>query len=135
MEGDERALCRQRDNHQGIGFGVVIEQYVGRVTIDGKTYDSDLLIYPDRIDDRWWRQEGHHLRLEDIKQVVKAHPDTLVVGTGYFGRMKIDPEVSDALKREGIALVACRTKDACAEFNRLISSHKANVVAALHLTC
>jgi len=105
----------------------------GRVTIDGSTYDSDLLIYPGRVDDHWRRQEGHRLRLEDIQQVVNAHPDTLVVGTGYFGRMKIDPEVPEALTREGIALVACRTRDACAEFNRLRSSR--NVVAALHLTC
>lgn len=112
----------------------MIEEYeFGRITIDGQTYDSDLLIYPGRVDDRWWRQEGHHLRLEDIKQVVNAHPDTLVVGTGYFGRMEIDPAVSEVLKREGIALVACRTKEACAEFNRLRSSQ--HVVAALHLTC
>ena len=112
----------------------MIEKYqFGSVTIDGKTYDPDLLIYPGRVEDRWWRREGHYLRLEDIMQVVNAHPDTLVVGTGYFGRMDIDPEVPEALKREGIALVACRTKEACAEFNRRRSSQR--VVAALHLTC
>ncbi len=44
--------ARQGDNHSGIGF----------------SDDSGLLIYPERIDDRWWRQEGHLLRLEDIKR-------------------------------------------------------------------
>lgn len=112
----------------------MIENYqFGSVTIDGKTYGSDLLIYPGRVEEGWWRQEGHYLRLEDIEQVLDTQPDTLVVGTGFFGRMQVDPEVPKALKRKGIGLVACRTKEACAEFNRLRSFQ--HVVAALHLTC
>jgi hypothetical protein len=105
----------------------------GSITIDGKTYLSDVLVYPERVDDRWWRQKGHHVGLEDLDQVLGAHPDTLVVGTGYWGRMQIDSAVPEALKKEGIALVARRTKEACEEYNRLMASQK--VVAALHLTC
>ncbi len=112
----------------------MIESYqFGSVTIDGNTYHSDVLVYPGRVDDRWWRREGHRLRPEDLDQVIAAHPDTLVVGTGYFGRMQIDPGVTETMKKAGIALVACETKDACAEYNRLRTS--GNVMAALHLTC
>jgi hypothetical protein len=112
----------------------MIEDYeFGRITIDGKTYRSDLLLFPGHVDDQWWRQVSHQLKLEDLRTVMEAHPDTLVVGTGYFGRMHLDPTVADRLKQEGIQLIACETKKACAEFNRLRATQK--VVAALHLTC
>ena len=112
----------------------MIEDYgFGRITIDGKSYHSDVLLFPGQVDDQWWRLESHRLRLEDLRSVIEAHPDTLVVGTGYFGRMRIDPVVEDRLKQEGIELITCKTTKACAEFNRLQASQK--VVAALHLTC
>ena len=112
----------------------MIEDYgFGRITIDGKSYHSDVLLFPGQVDDRWWRQESHRLRLEDLRSVIEAHPDTLVVGTGYFGRMRVDPIVEERLRQEGIELITCKTEKACAEFNRLRASQK--VVAALHLTC
>jgi hypothetical protein len=38
----------------------MIDKYsFGSITIDGRTYDTDVIIYPERIDDRWWRKEGH----------------------------------------------------------------------------
>ena len=105
----------------------------GCITIEGKNYQTDVLVYPDRIEDQWWRKEGHRLCLEDLKGVLGEQPDTLVVGTGYFGRMAIDPEVPEALEKQGITLIAHTTGKAWAEFNRLKDSQK--VVAALHLTC
>lgn len=112
----------------------MIDKYsFGNVTIDGRTYDTDVLIYPDRIDDHWWRKEGHRLQLADLEGVRETHPSVLVVGTGYFGRMHIDPDVSDWVWQQGITLVACDTQRACTEFNRLRETQK--VVAALHLTC
>jgi hypothetical protein len=32
----------------------------GVMTIDGRTFSSDLIIFPDgSVKDRWWRQRGH----------------------------------------------------------------------------
>jgi hypothetical protein len=73
------------------------------------------------------------VRIEDLEKVMRVHPDTLIVGTGYFGRMAIDPLVLDELKQKGIQVLTCRTMRACDEFNRLCATQ--NVVAALHLTC
>ena len=51
----------------------MIENYsFGSITIDGKSYRSDLIIYPDHIDDSWWRVEGHKLCLKDIDSAMKA---------------------------------------------------------------
>jgi hypothetical protein len=105
----------------------------GKVTIDGIDYDSDVIVYSDHVEDRWWRKEGHHLCLDDLKGILGEQFDTLVVGTGYFGRMKIDPAVSEKLKQRGITLIAHQTAEACKEFNRLKETQK--VIGAFHLTC
>jgi hypothetical protein len=70
----------------------MIDNYsFGSITIDGRTYDADVLVYPERIDNRWWRKEGHRLQLADLQGVLETNPSALVVGTGYFGRMYVDP--------------------------------------------
>ncbi len=105
----------------------------GRITIGRKIYDSDVIIYPDHVDGRWWRREGHELCPNDLKEVFKTQPEVLIVGTGYMERMRVLPETSDLLTRSGIVLVAKSTREACDEYNQIRSSKK--VVAALHLTC
>jgi hypothetical protein len=105
----------------------------GQVRIEGQTYRADLIIYPDRIDAHWWRQEGHSLRPEDLSQVVEERPELLLVGTGRFGMMRIPRETNDFLASLGIALLAEDTEKACETFNGIEGEKK--VVLALHLTC
>jgi len=113
---------------------MLIESYdFGRIIIDGKPYTSDVIVFPDRVDDSWWRKKGHELCIDDIKEVVEAKPETLVVGTGYYGRMKILSETLEYLKSNGIEVTAKKTEDACEAFNQLSKARK--VVAAIHLTC
>jgi hypothetical protein len=39
-----------------------IESYrFGEIVIDGRRYSNDVIIYPDRVDGKWWREEGHSL--------------------------------------------------------------------------
>lgn len=113
---------------------MTIESYTfGRILIKGQTYTSDLFIYPHRVDARWWRKEGHLLQPVDLGEVVREKPEILVVGTGYFGHMKVPPETSDYLRSQGIEVVVERTQEAWQTYNRL--SQNRRVVAALHLTC
>jgi len=113
---------------------MIIEAYLfGSVMIDGQRYSSDVIIYPDRVDDRWWRAEGHLLQLSDIQDALDAKPETLVVGTGFSARMHLDPAVGRELKRRGIELIALPTDDAWKTYNEVQASRRA--VAALHLTC
>ena len=41
----------------------------GEIVISGKEYSSDVIIFPDRVIDNWWRETGHELCLEDITEV------------------------------------------------------------------
>jgi len=113
----------------------MIEHYeFGRIVIDGKSYSSDVIIYPDRVDPDWWREEGHRLSPVDLWEVVRAKPEVLVVGTGYSGLMDVPPETMKHLQEHGIKVIVQRTTQACQTYNRLTKEGK-KAIAALHLTC
>lgn len=106
----------------------------GNIRINGRDYSSDVIIYPDRVDSRWWRMEGHRLQENDIKEILRMAPQILIVGTGQDDRMKIDPQLKTLFEQKGIELFAAITPEACKLHNKLMKSNK-SVVTALHLTC
>ena len=111
-----------------------IEAYeFGRITIDGRTYQSDVIILPERVIDTWWRRQGHLLQVADVEAVLPEAPEVLVVGQGMPGKMAVDPELVSFLATRGIEVVALPTQAACTRFNELAASRR--VAAALHLTC
>ena len=113
----------------------MIENYsFGQIIIDKKIYNSDLIIFEDRINDSWWRKEGHNLCIDDIKEIIDKKPDTLIIGTGYYGLMKVPEELIEHIKSSGIKqVIVKKTGDACNEYNKLCK--KKNIAAAFHLTC
>ncbi len=112
-----------------------IEKYsFGSITIDGRTYKADLIIYPDKVQENWWRKSGHTLHVDDIREILDEPPDVLIVGQGDSARMELDSRVKDVLNRLQVELFAAATGPACTKFNELSESGK-KVVAALHLTC
>jgi len=106
----------------------------GNIKIEGRDYRSDVLIYPGRVDDNWWRKEGHLLQMEDLAEVFGLKPETLIVGLGLPGLMTIDDSVVDYCKSNNIILFSLPTTDAVSKYNEL-TSKKPLVIAALHLTC
>jgi hypothetical protein len=111
-----------------------IESYrFGHVVIDGRAYDQDVIILPDRVIEGWWRKEGHALHPDDLKAVFEAAPEVLVVGQGAYGRMRVTRATMRALQAAGIELVASSTKEAVETYNAMREGRA--VAAALHLTC
>jgi len=109
-----------------------VESYsFGEIVIDGKRYNSDVIVFKDWVKS-WWRKEGHRLQIEDIKEILEEKPDILIVGIGAFGVMKIDNKVKEKLREERIKLIEKNSKQACEEFNKIKDK---NVVLAIHLTC
>jgi len=105
----------------------------GQITIGGREYTEDIIIFPDRVKDGWRRKSSHRLCLEDIAEVIAQNPQTLVVGTGASGLMEVLDEVRRAADDGGIDLIAETTDQACRTYNRLRRSRR--VAAVLHLTC
>jgi hypothetical protein len=117
-------------------FSLIDSYDFGSIVINGKRYTSDVMVFPEHVIDGWWRRVGHELHIEDLKEVINLEPKprVLVVGTGYYGCVKISAEVEEFLKIYGIELVAQPTMEACRKFNEILRSGK-RVVGAFHLTC
>ena len=107
----------------------------GKIVVDGETHTRDVIIHPGRVEGSWWRKVGHRLRVEDLSGVWESGPDTLVVGTGYYGNMAVGEETLAYARSRGIEIIAATTPDAVSTFNRLHSEPGKRIVAALHLTC
>ncbi len=105
----------------------------GRIVIDGKTYTSDVIIYPDKVDSSWWRKEGHHLHTEDLADVVSARPDIVGIGTGNLGVMRVPEETVAFLESRGIGVFVEKTGKAVGIFNG--QQGGGQFIAALLLTC
>jgi len=112
----------------------IIDSYqFGLVVVNGKKYISDVIIFPERVRDDWWRKAAHQLCLDDIAEVLTESPQVLVVGTGASGLMRVLPEVRQVVDAQGTELIVEPTGKACNTYNQLCHSQK--VVAALHLSC
>ena len=112
-----------------------VESYgFGRIRIDGKTYHEDLIILPDRVLESWRRARGHELRLDDLKEVLEADIDCLVIGTGYYGMVKVLDEVAEYFEKKGVEVVIKPSREACEAYNERVDAGK-RVALALHLTC
>jgi len=106
----------------------------GYIVVDGKSYTSDVIIYPQKINAHWWREEGHLLLPQDIKEILlKEKPEVLIIGTGDLGLMKVPPETLKYIKSKGIEVKVEPTRLACQLYNKIYNSRK--TIAALHLTC
>ena len=107
----------------------------GVMTIDGRTYTSDLIIFPGgRVQDRWWRKRGHVLGVDDILVLVDAAPRVIVAGTGTNGRMRPEAGLIPFLKERDIMMIAEPNSQAVETYNRKMASGL-EIGACFHLTC
>jgi hypothetical protein len=113
-------------------MAVIHDYRFGHIIIDGQEHTKDVIILPDRVVPNWWRKDGHSLVLDDLAEVIQDLPQTLIVGSGAYGRMKPDPETVDELRGRGITIEILETEDAVKRYRELAPSDTA---AALHLTC
>lgn len=114
-----------------------IDRYsFGKLDLDGKSYESDIIIYPDKVDSSWWRKEGHYLRIEDVKDVIKEKLDVIIIGTGYYGAMTVPKETIDYLKKNNFQVFVEKTPEAVRLFNDIsVKDADKGIVAMFHLTC
>ena len=112
----------------------MIESYsFGRITVDGKSYRSDIILFPERTVDGWWRARGHALCEEDIRGILDYDPRLLIIGTGKFGMMKVEETLVNLIRNRGIELIVAKTPEAVERYNE--ASQEKKTVAALHITC
>ena len=105
----------------------------GSITIEGKTYTNDVVVYPDRVETSWVREEEHRPQIREFDDIVQSEPEILIIGTGYAGVLSVPDQIRNYLTSKGIEVRVEKTKQAIEIFNTLREREK--VVAALHITC
>ncbi len=133
MNGSSYGTVTGGRGASGDAYLRITDYSFGRITIDRKIYTSDVIIYPGRVQDSWWRRDGHRLYPDDVKDAVDASPRVLIVGTGYYGNMTVPKATRQHLEAQGIEVYIAPTAEAVDLFNTMRDS--AAVVAAFHLTC
>ena len=106
----------------------------GRMRIAGRDYRHDLKIVSGEVVADWWRSHGHMISAEDVRDILDAQPEALVIGSGLSSQMRVDPELAALLLRSGVQLTVLETAEAVEAYNELVE-RGVNVAGAFHLTC
>jgi len=105
----------------------------GEISINGRWYRRDLILFPDHIQSDWRRTDGHLLQLEDLETVLVRPVGKIIIGTGVYGRMKVAPRVIRRLQEDKLSFEILTTDRAIESYRKTDSP--AGTVCALHLTC
>ena len=105
----------------------------GNISVDGTKYNKDLIVFPDKILPRWWRDKGHLMTLKDAGEILDYKPEVLIIGTGISGIMKVDEAVVSKLKSMGIECIIEKSTRAVEQYNKLSGDKR--TVLAIRLTC
>jgi hypothetical protein len=113
----------------------VIKSYsFGRMTIDGRNYTKDVIIYPDKtVLSPWWRNQGHVLEIEDLRELIASAPEIIICGTGAMGVMRPAPGLKEYLAAQNIEFIAQKSSAAVETYNQMSIDRK--VGGCFHLTC
>lgn len=104
----------------------------GKIVVNGKTYESDLVIMPDGSI-RPGPEDMHYVLLEELEEIINTPGiRTLVIGTGHDGNGRLRKKLVKVVEAKGIILEMMPTKDAMKMLN---ATPKAGLVAMLHLNC
>jgi hypothetical protein len=109
----------------------------GSIEVEGREYDSDVVIEGGRVRKRKkkpskpYRDEFGHTPLSADEELPWGGR-RLIIGTGAYGSLPIMHQVVEEARSRNVDLTAVPTEDAC----RLISSlDRRKVHAVLHVTC
>ena len=106
----------------------------GRITIDGTTYDHDLIIEGGEIRKRDkgpskpLKKQYGHTPLSASEEIPLSAP-RLIIGTGAHGRLPVLDEVYDAARKKDVQVSEMPTEEA---INHLEEKETSFI---LHLTC
>jgi len=107
----------------------------GVIVIDNKEYNRDIIISPSLdVIENWWREEGHRLKLIDIRDYLLEKADLVIIGTGYDGMMYVDNEVIQWFNSRGIEVKIARSREAVEIYNKAVEEGR-KVLLFIHLTC
>jgi len=114
------------------------ETKFGTITIDGKTYDHDVVIRlsgdvikrKKKLSKKYYGT-SHMLSKDEAKFVFEKGCKQLIVGSGQMGNVHLSPEAQAYFAKKGCEVLLQPTPAAIQLFNR----SKAKKIGLFHVTC
>jgi len=105
----------------------------GKITVDGKVYEEDIVIGADGKVGLWVYETHHLADKKSVEPFVGEDTEAAVIGSGESGLMEAPPETMEYFKSKKIETFILPTAEAAKKFNEL--NGKKKTVAFMHLTC
>jgi hypothetical protein len=110
----------------------------GSITIEGKTFEYDVLIRLGRAVKKRKKKlskavygTSHVLSLDEAKHVYQEGAESLIVGSGESGMLELSDQAAAYLERKGCAVTVLPTPEAIKAWNKA----KGAVIGLFHVTC
>lgn len=111
----------------------------GEVVINGKKYNQVLIIENSVVERDYEKLKklfntSHKIGDWETKALLEKNPEIIVIGTGQDGKLEVDKDFIDKIKRKGVETIAEITPEAIKTYNEKVKSGK-RVNALIHTTC
>ena len=110
----------------------------GAITIDGKTYEHDVVV---RLSGEVVQRKkklskklygtSHVLSEDEAKFLFEKSCDQIIIGSGQMGNVHLSPEAEAYFERKGCEVLLKQTPEAIQVFNR----SRAKRIGLFHVTC
>jgi len=112
----------------------------GSITVNGTLYSNDILIQlsgevvkrKKKLSKKHYGT-SHIISLEEADFVYEKGCDTLVLGTGQYGNVKLSPEAAEFFEYHGCRVLQMPTPDAIEAYNK--TRGKIRAIGLFHVTC
>jgi hypothetical protein len=115
---------------------IVFEKF-GEIVVNGEKLDHDIVVENGEVrkrekgPSRPRRPEFNHTPLTPA-EAIPWNCETLVVGTGMYGRLPVVPEFEEEAKRRGVKVIFLKTPEAVKYY---LEHFGPNINAVFHITC
>ncbi len=103
----------------------------GSLTINNRAYDTDMIVCWDG--EMMPRESSHTFTKGELIELLVKGIDTVIIGTGTAGCVKIEKDAEDFARTKNVRLIYERTPEAIQDFNNMSRNRK--VIAVIHVTC
>jgi hypothetical protein len=110
----------------------------GSITIDGRTFDHDVLIRLDGAVEKRKKKlskqfygTSHKISRPEAEFIYEAGAQTLVIGTGQYDQVRLSSEAQEYFDGRGLQTITAATPEAI----RLWNEQTGRVIGLFHVTC
>ena len=110
----------------------------GSITIEGQTFDHDVLINLNgKVKKRKKKLSkavygtSHTLSLDEAQYIFEHGTETLIIGTGQYGMLKLSNQADEYFAKENCLVTLLPTGEALKAWN----TAEGNIIALFHVTC